>query len=111
MTLSQEIGQHLEELTRGFTPVFRAYPKFYNHVIQLVEKPLIINALCFTRGNVTRAARILGLNRNTLANKIMYLNIKIERMREVNGWYLTGRPDGQKVRGPMVKVRFPSGCR
>lgn len=42
----------------------------YIVVMQLVEKPLIEITLEQTRGNQTKAAEILGLNRGTLRTKM-----------------------------------------
>ena len=53
----------------------------YRHVLQTVEKPLIENILERTDGNRLKAARILGLNRNTLRTKIRRLGINIEKWK------------------------------
>ncbi len=47
----------------------------YKAVIETVEKPLIIRALERTEGNQLKAARILGINRNTIRAKIRKLGI------------------------------------
>lgn len=49
--------------------------ELYDLVIRCVEKPLIEIALNHTRGNQTRAAELLGLNRNTLRKKMQDLDI------------------------------------
>ncbi|MFM7084610.1 MAG: nitrogen regulation protein NR(I) [Hyphomicrobium sp.] len=51
----------------------------YDRVLKEVEYPLIAAALTATRGNQIRAAELLGLNRNTLRNRIKDLNIKVFR--------------------------------
>ena len=51
----------------------------YNRVIEEVERPLIERTLHLTRGNQIKAAKILGLNRNTLRKKIASLNISKNR--------------------------------
>ena len=48
----------------------------YDMVINCVEKPLIETVLHHTGGNQTRAAELLGLNRNTLRKKIQAHGIK-----------------------------------
>ncbi len=48
----------------------------YNMVMQSVEKPLIELVMKHTNGNQTRAADLLGINRNTLRNKIKQFKIK-----------------------------------
>ena len=47
----------------------------YDMVMRCVEKPLIELALGHTKGNQTRAAELLGMNRNTLRKKMQDLNI------------------------------------
>ena len=44
-----------------------------------MERPLIAMPLAATRGNQIKAAKILGLNRNTLRKKIRELDIEIVR--------------------------------
>ncbi|SFP37576.1 DNA-binding protein Fis [Nitrosomonas cryotolerans] len=45
-------------------------------VIQSVEKPMIEVVMQHTCGNQTQAAELLGINRNTLRNKIKQYQIK-----------------------------------
>ena len=51
----------------------------YDRVLKEVERPLISLSLEATRGNQLRAAKLLGLNRNTLRKKIRELNIPVLR--------------------------------
>tara|TARA_A100001037_G_C15148243_1_gene637538 strand:+ start:3452 stop:4900 length:1449 start_codon:yes stop_codon:yes gene_type:complete len=51
----------------------------YGRVIKEVERPLIAMCLSATRGNQIRAAKLLGLNRNTLRKKINELQIRVVR--------------------------------
>jgi Fis family transcriptional regulator, factor for inversion stimulation protein len=48
----------------------------YNMVMKSVEKPLIELAMKHANGNQTLAADLLGINRNTLRNKIKQFKIK-----------------------------------
>ncbi len=48
----------------------------YDMVMNCVEKPLIETVLHHADGNQTRAAELLGLNRNTLRKKIQQHRIK-----------------------------------
>ncbi|VAX15821.1 hypothetical protein MNBD_NITROSPINAE02-1727 [hydrothermal vent metagenome] len=50
----------------------------HSMVLSLVEKPLIRIALEETDGNQTKAAHLLGVNRNTLRRKMHDYKIKIK---------------------------------
>ena len=50
--------------------------KLYETVMLEVERPLIETTLEITRGNQLQAAKILGINRNTLNKKVKELGIK-----------------------------------
>ena len=67
-----EIWQKIEE---SFLTIENG--QIYRSVINNTEKILIEKALEKTNGNQIFAARILGLNRNTLRTKIKKLGIKI----------------------------------
>lgn len=54
----------------------------YDRILCEVEKPLIELSLAATRGNQIRAARLLGVNRNTLRKKIQRLKIPVKRARK-----------------------------
>jgi len=47
----------------------------YKSILDVVEKPIIERVLERTYGNQLKAARILGLNRNTIRTKIKKLGI------------------------------------
>ena len=48
--------------------------KAYNALLVEFEKVMLEETLVMTRGNQTRAAEVLGLNRGTLRKKISYLS-------------------------------------
>ncbi|MDD3296748.1 MAG: helix-turn-helix domain-containing protein [Candidatus Omnitrophica bacterium] len=50
---------------------------FYEFLLKAVERPLIENILRRTHGNQLKAAKLLGINRNTLSSKIKKLKIEI----------------------------------
>ncbi|MCB9928341.1 MAG: nitrogen regulation protein NR(I) [Alphaproteobacteria bacterium] len=54
-------------------------PGLYDRVLREVEAPLIRLSLASTRGNQIQAAKMLGLNRNTLRKKIKDLGIPVIR--------------------------------
>ena len=51
----------------------------YGRVLREIERPLIALTLSATRGNQLKAARVLGLNRNTLRKKLRQLHIPVVR--------------------------------
>lgn len=55
--------------------------RVYGNIIDHIEKMIIIKALERSYGNKIAAARILGLHRNTLSNKIKKLNIDAGRFK------------------------------
>jgi DNA-binding protein Fis len=50
--------------------------RLHNFLVEALEKPLIEKILKQTDGNQVQAARVLGINRNTLRTKIRLLGIK-----------------------------------
>ena len=68
--IRKAIGGYLNDLD-GENP-----GNLYSMVIQSVEKPLIEIAIQHTNGNQTQAADLLGINRNTLRQKMKQFQIK-----------------------------------
>jgi len=77
-SLSETIERHLQ---RYFAAHGDNLPPsgLYDRLIREVERPLIALSLAATRGNQIKAARLLGLNRNTLRKKIRDLDLAIGR--------------------------------
>ena len=50
--------------------------RIHNFLVEALEKPLIEKILKQTGGNQVQAAKVLGINRNTLRTKIRLLGIK-----------------------------------
>ncbi len=79
---SESIGSAVEHHLRSY---FAAHdgnlpaPGLYDRVLREMERPLIELSLSATRGNQIRAAKLLGLNRNTLRKKIRDLDIQVVR--------------------------------
>jgi len=61
----------------------------YHMLLSEFERPLIAITLEETRGNQVAAAKLLGINRNTLRKKINDLSIPVERRR--------GRPPRERA--------------
>ena len=78
--LSQNLLQStIEEYVRNVSNQNITPRDLYDQVIQEVERPLIQYALQQCRGNQIRAAKMLGINRNTLHKKIKTLNISVRK--------------------------------
>jgi two-component system nitrogen regulation response regulator GlnG len=67
-TLARSVREAMEQCADG---------GIYDAVIKQVEKALIANALKKTGGVQAHAAKLLGLNRNTLTKKIVQLDIRL----------------------------------
>jgi DNA-binding protein Fis len=58
----------------------RARPgRIYREALELLERPLVGHVLAMTGGNQLRAARLLGLNRNTLRKRCRELRLALPR--------------------------------
>lgn len=76
----KSLGRFIEEKLKGFMRNIKNLEKFnlYDAVIPEVEKSLILMVMKETKGNQTKAAKLLGINRNTLRDKIKKLKINIK---------------------------------
>jgi len=72
--LQQQVSQHLRHY---FAAHSHSLPPdgLYERVLLLIEKPLIEETLRATDGNQLRAAKVLGINRNTLRKKMQQLGL------------------------------------
>ena len=72
--LADAVEQHL---ARYFATFGRDLPPdgLYDRVLAEVERPLLELSMAAAKGNQLRAARLLGINRNTLRKKLTDLNI------------------------------------
>jgi DNA-binding protein Fis len=53
--------------------------RVYREALALLERPLLAHVLSVTGGNQLRAARLLGLNRNTLRKRCRELELPLPR--------------------------------
>jgi DNA-binding NtrC family response regulator len=65
----------------------------HRKVIELVEKALIEKALEMSGGNKSEAAKLLGISRNTLRERLAYYKIKIPSKLYRSSRILRGRHD------------------
>lgn len=78
----------------------------YSTLIRAVERPLIELALRETNANQIQAARLLGMNRNTLRKKITEFKIPVKNRTQVG---LQKKPKGRKRQAeisPIVHQTF-----
>ena len=69
--VNQSLDQYFKDLN-GENPT-----NIYDMVVGLVEKPLLTYIMGISKGNQSKAAEILGLNRNTLRKKLKQHKIDI----------------------------------
>ena len=77
-SLGGAVERHLKEYFLAHQEELPA-AGLYDRVLKEIERPLIELSLAATRGNQIRAAKLLGLNRNTLRKKIRDLDIQVIR--------------------------------
>ncbi len=79
-SLGAAAAQHIGRYFSSFGP---ALPPdgVYDRLLAEVEKPLILACLEATGGNQLKAAKLLGINRNTLRRKLDDLAINVEATR------------------------------
>jgi DNA-binding protein Fis len=77
---AKSIGKFVEGRLKGFMRNIKRFEKFnlYDMVIPEVERSLILMILKETNGNQIKAAKLLGINRNTLRSKIKKLKINVK---------------------------------
>ena len=80
-TDNRKLRDKIKEITQGYLSELTAHKKqegdLYAELVAEVERPLIELTLKETGGNQIKAAKILGLNRNTLRAKIRAHDLKI----------------------------------
>jgi two-component system nitrogen regulation response regulator GlnG len=77
-SLSDTVERHLRDYFSAHQDDLPA-SGLYDRVVREIERPLIELSLAATRGNQIRAAKMLGINRNTLRKKIRDLDIRVIR--------------------------------
>jgi len=70
--IEQKVKQGFVEAKRG---------EIYRYILDDVERVVIEKALELTCGNKISAAKILGINRNTIHSKIKRHNIKVSKFK------------------------------
>ncbi len=73
-SLSLAVQQHLSHYFASFG---QALPPdgLHQRLTEAIERPLLVATMLAVRGNQIRAAKLLGINRNTLRKKLSELNI------------------------------------
>jgi DNA-binding protein Fis len=73
-TVADAVPDIVEQLRGGGSP------RMHRDAIALLERPLLAHVLALTNGNQLRAARVLGLNRNTLRKRCRELSLPTTRV-------------------------------
>ena len=68
--MEQHIARHFASFGATLPP-----DGLYDRILANVERPLLRITLAAVRGNQLKAARLLGVNRNTLRKKLTDLNV------------------------------------
>ena len=76
---AKEIEKALLELDRFFLKGKEG--RIYQVMLEAMERSLIQNTLKITFGNQLKAAKLLGINRNTLRTKIKKLGISVDKAK------------------------------
>ena len=73
----------LKQLAQKMKDFFRTQEEghIYKAILETVERPLIEAALERSDGNQLKAAKVLGINRNTIRTKIKRLGIDVKRWK------------------------------
>jgi len=53
--------------------------RIYRQALEVMERPLLVHVLTMTGGNQLRAARLLGINRNTLRKRCRELRLALPK--------------------------------
>ncbi|MFH2138034.1 MAG: helix-turn-helix domain-containing protein [Candidatus Omnitrophota bacterium] len=79
----QDRAKKLQEFIRDTEHFFPGNKKkeVYKNILEMVERPLLEMVLEKTDGNQKKAAKILGINRNTLHAKIKKLKIDVKKFK------------------------------
>ena len=77
-SLEESVDRHVAHFFAGLKGALPA-AGLYGRILREVERPLIRRTLAAAGGNQVKAARVLGLNRNTLRKKIRDLDIEVSR--------------------------------
>ena len=82
-SLADSVRDHL---ARYFAAFGRDLPPddLYERVLAEIERPLLEMTLAAVRGNQLRAARLLGINRNTLRKKLTERDVDPRQGRRAN---------------------------
>ena len=80
INLASYVEKKIEEFVRAMH--VGSGKNLYPTLMRAVERPLIELALRETQGNQIKAARLLGLNRNTLRKKITEFQIPVSRLKK-----------------------------
>ncbi len=75
--IQHPLSQHIKRMLEDYFRELDGHPPadLYQMVLAEIEQPLLETVLHYTRGNQSKAATILGLNRGTLRKKLKQYDI------------------------------------
>lgn len=76
--LPEVVTRYFEIYLRNHNPLLHK-GDFYNLLISEIDRSLFETVLSYTKGNQSRTAEILGINRNTLRKKLKCLGLAHEK--------------------------------
>jgi len=79
--LLAENEKNVKKMLREMFDTGSAPGGLYKAIVEKVERPMIEQVLELTEGNQLKAARMLGINRNTIRSKIKKLGINVNKWK------------------------------
>ncbi|HEB93552.1 MAG TPA: DNA-binding transcriptional regulator Fis [Gammaproteobacteria bacterium] len=76
-SIQHPLSQHIKRMLEDYFQELDGHPPvdLYQMVLAEIEQPLLETVLHYTRGNQSKAAEMLGLNRGTLRKKLKQYDI------------------------------------
>lgn len=75
--ISEHVRDFLSSHNNSLCP-----PDLYNTIIEEAEKAVLQEVIVYSHGNQMQAAKILGINRNTLKRKLDYYRISFHSKQQ-----------------------------
>lgn len=73
--LIDSLQESIKQLTLALLQAESEHSRIYRHILDIIEVPMIEKTLDFSNGNQSMAAKLLGLNRTTLRDRLRRHNL------------------------------------